>query len=345
MIESINIDNFRCFREFSLNTTSRINIISGKNNTGKTTLLESIFLLFSCHHPDMLIKTNLLRKTLLTSFPPDIVWEHFFYDRQMTNTILLSSKFAGDDIFLSICKGSGMVQPLSSLPINKDFRPRSDAYPLQLVFSYKEAKQTATIIPLMNGISTQWDKALPQHPLPEVYYSDIVEEQETLRRFGAVEKQGKKEYLVQLLKKLEPELEDISTIAEESPRLYAKKTGHPLLPLFVMGEGLSQLLRFITAILVHPNSIFLLDEVERGFHYSFMKDFWCILEEAAIESNVQIFATTHSLECIRAASEAIENRENIVYTRLGKGKDRQIKPYIFSGEELEYALEQDMEIR
>jgi len=38
------INNFRCFHYFDYTNVNRINLISGKNNVGKTALLEALFL-------------------------------------------------------------------------------------------------------------------------------------------------------------------------------------------------------------------------------------------------------------------------------------------------------------
>jgi predicted ATPase len=43
MIESIEIQNFRCFRKLKLDGLGKINIVVGGNSSGKTSLLEAIF--------------------------------------------------------------------------------------------------------------------------------------------------------------------------------------------------------------------------------------------------------------------------------------------------------------
>lgn len=44
MIKSIDLKNFRCFSHISLDTTNSLVILSGKNATGKTSILEAIYL-------------------------------------------------------------------------------------------------------------------------------------------------------------------------------------------------------------------------------------------------------------------------------------------------------------
>jgi AAA15 family ATPase/GTPase len=45
MYKSIIVDNFRTFSKLDFSDLIRINLTAGKNNVGKTSLLEAIFLL------------------------------------------------------------------------------------------------------------------------------------------------------------------------------------------------------------------------------------------------------------------------------------------------------------
>jgi AAA15 family ATPase/GTPase len=47
MIENISIENFRCFDKTEIKGFERINLITGKNNSGKTCLLEALYFVLS----------------------------------------------------------------------------------------------------------------------------------------------------------------------------------------------------------------------------------------------------------------------------------------------------------
>ncbi len=51
MFQSFTFKNFRCFRDFKLDSLARVNLIAGQNNVGKTALLEAIFLAFEARKP------------------------------------------------------------------------------------------------------------------------------------------------------------------------------------------------------------------------------------------------------------------------------------------------------
>lgn len=64
MIKTVKIKNFKQFKEFEINGLSLVNLISGKKNVGKSSLLEAIFLLIDHSDPDVFIKLNRFRKSV-----------------------------------------------------------------------------------------------------------------------------------------------------------------------------------------------------------------------------------------------------------------------------------------
>ncbi len=118
-----------------------------------------------------------------------------------------------------------------------------------------------------------------------------------------------------------------------------------MIPLAFMGEGMVNLLALMSAMLVSPGGIFLVDEIENGFHYSVLPDVWRVLGESARRANVQIFATTHSFECIRAAHEAFsQSSYDFRYHRLDRvNGDTLVKMY--DRETLEAAVGAGFEMR
>ncbi len=78
-----------------------------------------------------------------------------------------------------------------------------------------------------------------------------------------------------------------------------------LVPLPVMGEGMTQMARLVLAISSVPNGVVLIDEIENGLHHSVLPDVWRVVNEAAGQFRTQIFATTHSYEWIETAHHAL----------------------------------------
>ena len=78
-----------------------------------------------------------------------------------------------------------------------------------------------------------------------------------------------------------------------------------LVPLPAMGEGMTQIAWLVLAIASMPDGVVLVDEIENGIHHSVLPDVWRAIDEAAKQFHTQIFATTHSFECVMAAHESL----------------------------------------
>ncbi len=102
----------------------------------------------------------------------------------------------------------------------------------------------------------------------------------------------------------------------------------------------------IALALVHAkDGLLLVDEIENGIHYSVQPDLWRLVFEMATRLNVQVFATTHSYDCIKAFEEAArESEEEGVLVRLARKGDRTLVGE-FDERELEIAVEGEIEVR
>ena len=119
-----------------------------------------------------------------------------------------------------------------------------------------------------------------------------------------------------------------------------------LVPLPIMGEGITKVCSLVLAIANAPNGLVFIDEIEKGIHYSIMKEIWIGIAEAAKIFNTQIIATTHSRECIVAAHEALSKsgKYNFLLHRLDKINE-DIKITTYDRESLEAAIEAGFEVR
>src|SRR5207237_5063953 len=81
------------------------------------------------------------------------------------------------------------------------------------------------------------------------------------------------------------------------------------IPMSQMGEGMTRLLSLVLEITNASDGIVLIDEIENGLHHSVLTKVWKAIAVAARRSDTQIFATTHSWECIKSAHEAFLESE------------------------------------
>jgi len=119
-----------------------------------------------------------------------------------------------------------------------------------------------------------------------------------------------------------------------------------LIPVPFLGEGMRRVLAMVLALANAAGGVLLIDEVENGIHHSVMKDVWRVIAQAAEQHGVQVFATTHSYECIQAAHEAFSQREpyDLRLYRLDRAGS-EISVAAYDQDVLEYATEMLHEVR
>ncbi|MBX7212024.1 MAG: ATP/GTP-binding protein [Verrucomicrobiaceae bacterium] len=288
MLSSIHIKNFRAFREIEIGPFNRVNLIAGLNNTGKTGLLEAIYLGLGLSDPTLFSAKdgpqNLPNMFRIFSQGADSNRDFWFW--------LLRDKQNREDIIIDLSdQGSNKSHVLMSArgtnPVGRDTWEYRGSYSLGPFQCY-------------------WDpgKIVPQKPTVfSSHPSDPVQDAIDYNR--VVLKRAKKK-VEKLLKNVDPRLESIESLqtGNGAPLIYADVGLPEMIPVSHLGEGFCRLLDIYSELLAGDAKVLLIDEIENGLHHSVLPIVWKGLIAAANELDVQIFATTHSAECIFAADQA-----------------------------------------
>jgi hypothetical protein len=171
--------------------------------------------------------------------------------------------------------------------------------------------------------------------------------QEDVERFGKLDIEKRSKLLLSTLQVIAPELVDVRVIVEGGlPLIHGDVGGARLMPLPLMGEGMIKLASIALAISDTRNGVVLIDEVENGIHYSVMKNVWRAINKASKDFNVQVFATTHSRECIVAAHEAMQESGDYDFRlhRLERVKNK-VKATTLDRTDLSSIIESGFEVR
>ncbi len=113
-----------------------------------------------------------------------------------------------------------------------------------------------------------------------------------------------------------------------------------------MGQGFSRLLTLFCEMLISKAKVLLIDEIENGLHYSVLTDVWKGISELAEREDIQVFATTHSAECLLAAHKAFQKRPkyDLAITQLFRTKEG-VHGRIVDHAHIEAAIDADIELR
>ena len=362
------IKNFRGLDSLSIEGLKRINLITGKNNVGKTAILEALWMHHGAVIPELGLRIDTFRG-LDAGASEDFMGNLFFgFDRG--SVIELSAK--GDwgqeprRLRMSLQDRQTVEIPVAGPgPGQPETQATYSRNELVMHYSYESrgaATSTGWLVQrqinpgLLGmpgvaavGVGMEAKQAPRPHEPLAVFLAarrpSLSEEDVT--RYSRLEINSQQDGVLQILKVIDPRLTRLAVVSgRTTPAIYADIGLSRLIPVQLMGDGMTRLLSLALSIASVPNGMVLIDEVENGLHHSVMKNVWAAIATFARRYNVQIFATTHSHECFRAAREAINTdiADDFCLYRIEQsmGSLRAMK---YDREKMDSAVEFDFEVR
>ena len=352
MIKKLTLKNFRCFDDFTLEGIRPITLIAGTNNVGKSTLLESIYLFMDRNSSDVFLKLNGFRGIREIPLSPQMLWEPLFRDMDSDKSISIcinsdeekqTAVFNRDNSFTisSIPEAILSHKTQSSIQL-------VNSYPLRLEYTDKTRSDISHFVITEAGITLSGRKPVTT---PHGFFyssSTTITPSKVAELFGKVDLVGSKPRCIEILRLLDNRIKDLSVIVTGGIAVIFADLGLiSKLPVAMLGDGMNKLMSIALLMLANPGAVILLDEIENGFHYSFFQKLWDIIGKLVTDTGCQLFATTHSYECINGAIALSINKDapNLFrFVRLDNS-DETIIPHVFENDSFEYAVENEWEIR
>ena len=124
--------------------------------------------------------------------------------------------------------------------------------------------------------------------------------------------------ILECVRLIDPEIASLKILSRRGirPTLWLRRKGTGYSPLYVLGDGFRRVLTIALGLVRSQNGVLLIDEIETAIHKDALVEVFQWLVEAAAHYNVQLFATTHSLEAVDALVASKEHRDEIVTYRL-----------------------------
>lgn len=356
MFSQLAITGFRCFKQLRIDTLSRVNLITGKNNVGKTALLEALFLHCHPHRASVWPSVSKSRGIEEPTEAFEDVASWFFFDRDTSQLVRIESRDASGvgrrtELHLvsrAVCRNDF---PEVEANIQSSFRADIAGSDVpRLIVSFKENDQVAsTSVAFPSSTGVYSIEAVASFPCTMHTTHDLSLDVDA-ERFSRLEADNKHEQVVDSLRCLEPKLTKLSVLVfAKKPIIHGQVGLSRLVPIPFMGEGMRRVLSLLLAIGNTPKGTVLIDEIETGVHYSVLPDMWKAVANAARQYDVQILATTHSRECLQAAHEsfAAEGEEEYDFRlyRLDRTESGDIEAVTFDRETLETSLDLAWEVR
>ncbi|MCP4404788.1 MAG: ATP-binding protein [bacterium] len=347
-----------------------MNLVVGTNNSGKSSLLEAIYLLTS-KQPSSSLLYILSERGEYMYKPSDPR-----YGKKMSGGYLVSHIFNGHHLNKdSVIVITGQSESPSSLSITiKNGRLSEDEGPQLPLIEHEEFEEIEPASQSMR-LSFELARAHDQILADHIFLSgDYVSFHQYPRRISPPEQASRlvtteyltydalsalwdsitltprEENVISALQLVEPNLERISFTSRQNSSsgiLLKFRDEQEPIPLSSMGDGMRRVLAIIASLVSVDSGVLLVDEIDTGLYYQMLKDMWLLIFETALKGNSQVFATTHSWDCVRAFQEAIQNFSQNDIGRLIRLEraNEYINAVEYSADELDIALRQGIEVR
>ena len=355
MLSNLHIGNFRAFNPFKIDKLGKINIVSGENNSGKTSLLEAVFLLSGAANPSLLLNANVIRGVTVISGSEHIVqsalWKPIFHDLDMSRAVEITGHhFSCGEVAvkLTLERPNLFELPLDNGKVAVGDKPQNkETFTLSYLLN-RQSKADFNIT--LTGGTMQVRTTHPEVQIPfpaTILPSRNRNPEEDAQRLGHLRQQKKGDLVVEALRVIEPRLQSLEVnTTTGSPMIWGDVGLSELVPLPVMGDGMIQLARIVLAISSVPGGIVLIDEIENGLHHSVLPKIWQVIEKAANQFDSQIVVTTHSYECIAAAVNVFQSsREDFFLLHRIERLKTGVKCVTYDKETMGAAMQHNMEVR
>lgn len=300
--DKITLESYKVFSNFEIDRLNRINIIAGTNNSGKTTLLEAIYLL--CNQNDVASLFDLTKsRGKVQEIDPHYLKEGIGDKSRISGKFnnfgvsLLLEKYEDPEVdklddYVTSIKMDGRIdeQNLSTTIHTYEFNAMKREYQ-----QIQHICNSFLSSPYMYNI----DK------LVALYNKTLETKIEGILAYDLV---------IDFVKKIDPSIQRIFYTEDQGQKKFvvdSSKFTDRNVDLTSYGEGIFRVFELALSFASCKNGVLLIDEFETAIHYSLLIEFTKFVQKLAIKFNVQVFLTTHSKECIDAFVKNEYHNEDI----------------------------------
>ncbi|MCK5720642.1 MAG: AAA family ATPase [Thiomargarita sp.] len=371
MLNSLKIKNFRLLESFQVKKLGQVNLIVGKNNSGKSSVLEALRIYAGNANGELLAK---IAQGHDEKYELDEE-EHMFDTTLPFEDLFTGRQFPENDNGIVIGEVDNIEKDLH---INHGFLGKKQLS----FFNEKRAREQYSIFEDFDGIQENVKdiliikkeryKSIVDFNRPHLYSrrfpsetnavpcnfipTRFVSMNELAKEWDAIALTDGENIVKDALRIILPDFENLTFIDGDRSRnsriakVKISNLSKPV-PLNSLGDGMLRILQLVLKVFSAKDGILLIDEFENGLHYSVQEKVWKLLFELSKDLNIQIFATTHSWDCIESFSEVAVNYKNVdgVLFRVGKSirksDNGRVIATVFDEEQLYNITQSDVEVR
>ena len=315
-IKNIEIKNFKCFEDFKAEGFGRVNLIGGKNNVGKTAFMEAVYVNVYAYDINTLFKSIASIKFMRDNL--EFIGKSYsleYFKILFENTKRYSSKSNINKVIYKLYNKDGKKEYEFDINNKKNIINAND-------FSYQ---------------------------LEEIDNIDYIDNfgftnNELQKSYIKVQRADKEDVLNNYINEFDDSIEKFK-VFDNSPECKLKNsTEYRRINEF--GDGLKHYISIICSLYACENGYLFIDEIDNGIHYTQLDKLWEIILTISKQQKVQVFATTHSKECIESYARVAKKLEDeeIAFIELCK-REEEIKAFVYPYDWFIDEIEQEHEVR
>lgn len=302
MISQIDIGSYRKLQNISFNDLKRINIFAGSNNSGKTSVLESIVMMGIYDNVNLIMNTLFSRYNGLSI---DMI-KSMFDNSNEEPLICLNAKFTDkEEIHTHITYNTekiindiNQLSDVMLLSFNYDYDNTLNKFKNEFLIKIEEGKEALHI-----GLSSEKMHDNIELPCRFISFSRIENYNQMIHSVEELLNKNQREELIQVLQLFDESIINFEILGKSRAIKLFKRDTEKSLYLNDYGNGMYKAFFIAASALLCENGILLVDEIETGVHYKALVGFVDYLTKLCLNKNIQLFFTTHSIETIDSVLE------------------------------------------
>lgn len=330
MLDDFLIEQFRGLQKVSLRQLGMINLLVGGNNSGKTSVLEALAV-FSAPL-DIAAWASVARnrevRSVPTFFSPSlnaVEAVRWLFTQKPDEMAAKNQKSSKLDL---TCFGRSNIQELHAecisihgIPPEPPRRPRArqteesglvedQGWLIKARIVAQGVLAPRSIeIELWPSIGFRGERRTGPH-MRAVTLAPYSHRNQPLqlRKLSELIETDEKVSVTELLRDLDPGVQDLQIVTDKytgTPTMLVKHRRSGSVPVSVLGDGFRRALAIALSIPQARGGLLLVDEIETALHAPFLQKLFSWLVHVCARFDIQLFATTHSLEAITSMVSAI----------------------------------------
>lgn len=347
MFNSLTIENFKSLNSLKVDNLSRINLFFGKNNCGKTTLLEAIFLLSGISNSELFSRCNTFR-----SFNHINDLSYFFHNLNIKKNIILSSAGNTDEYNRKAKIEFAKIEKkiiLNNITNESEINNSSESTMLLITGLVGKQKTSSSLTLQFLKNRERSEIRIPKNYQERIncnYLAPRIAFETIPNMVHKILEDKKEAIAIKALSLFDSRIKDFVLFNND---VMVDVGFEKRIPINLLGDGIRKFFTLILAIYSSKGGVLIIDEIDNGLHFSSMETLWNIILKVSEQFETQLFITTHNIDSLKGIKRVINNekkyQDSVSFYKLIHRQTDENEVLYYNSKNFSTVIEQENEIR